>query len=507
MKIWWRQQEMTFAIAVFVFVLVDHLLALGTEPYAETNSIANLFRRNGVEYHYVTHSLIPLLLFFAVPLTLLLLINLWILPRYSEHRNRWWIFIGKILLSWLILTVSFSQFYYLRYQYLTGSISQPELRNDAARHGIISGGLATILYLLYLACRESIINWLSQSSPQQAFRVMVCNRITAVGFIYLLIILFSGIFNIVNADGPVIAYVFIVLPVIITCFINLYVLYPYQQRKGLSFTGLLPKLSAAPLILSLSAWLFYTLATSRLQFLLLPALFLIVMLLAVPLSWLIYIQQREKITRLLQLERELGQITADLAFLRSQINPHFLFNTLNTLYGTALQENAPRSATGIQRLGDMMRFLLHENHRDQIPLHREIEYLQHYIALQSLRIAESPGIRIETSIDSSLCNYQIAPMLLIPFVENAFKHGIRLTRPSHILIKFYCDAKGIYLDVVNSLHPKIATDNEEGYSGVGMENVKRRLQLLYPGQHTLMVHRDDAAFQIHLHIQLSEGDT
>jgi two-component system LytT family sensor kinase len=507
MKIWWRQQEMTFAIAVFLFVLIDHLLRLGTEPHAETNAIANLFQRNGIRYDYVTHSLIPFLLFFAVPLSLLLLINGWILPRYSEHRHRWWIFTGTVLFSWLILTISFAQHYYLRYHYLVASIPEPEMQNDAARQGIFSGGLCTIIYLLYLSGRESVINWLSQNNPQHAFRVMVCNRITAVSFIYLLIIFFAGTFNIVNADGPAIVYIFIILPVIITCFINLYVLYPYQQRKGLPFRAMLLKLSAAPFVLSLSAWLFYTLGSSRLQPLLLPALFLIIMLLAIPLSWLIYIQQKEKITQLLQLERQLGQTTADLAFLRSQINPHFLFNTLNTLYGTALQENAPRSATGIQRLGDMMRFLLHENHRDQIPVSREIEYLQHYIALQSLRIAESPGIRIETTIDTSLCDYRIAPMLLIPFVENAFKHGIRLTKPSHLLIKFYCDAKGIYLDVVNSLHPKIVTDNEEGYSGIGMENVKQRLQLLYPGQHTLLIHQDDAAFQIHLHIQLSEWNT
>ena len=104
-----------------------------------------------------------------------------------------------------------------------------------------------------------------------------------------------------------------------------------------------------------------------------------------PISWLAFQQKKDKILALMGIEKALVKSKADLQFLRSQINPHFLFNVFNTLYGTALQENADRTASGIQQLGDMMRFMLHENNLDFINMSREIDYLENYIALQKLR--------------------------------------------------------------------------------------------------------------------------
>ncbi len=99
---------------------------------------------------------------------------------------------------------------------------------------------------------------------------------------------------------------------------------------------------------------------------------------------------RSQKNEVLTLEKALGRSSANLDFLRSQINPHFLFNALNTLYGTALQEQAGRTSEGIQKLGDMMRFMLHENTEEKIHLSKEVGYLQNYIALQRLRTQESP---------------------------------------------------------------------------------------------------------------------
>src|SRR5258708_30216883 len=107
---------------------------------------------------------------------------------------------------------------------------------------------------------------------------------------------------------------------------------------------------------------------------------------------------KESILRIRGLEIALDQSEADLQFLRAQINPHFLFNALNTLYGTALQENAERTGEGIQQLGDMMRFMLHENMQQSISLSREIDYLHHFIALQQLRTQTSPDIVIQNDI-------------------------------------------------------------------------------------------------------------
>jgi two-component system LytT family sensor kinase len=237
----------------------------------------------------------------------------------------------------------------------------------------------------------------------------------------------------------------------------------------------------------------------------LVSLFLLIwgaqLLLVTPLSRLIYQQRKDRILQLRGLETELGQSKADLEFLRSQINPHFLFNVLNTLYGSALQENAGTTAGGIQQLGDMMRFMLHENNLDQIPMEKEIGYLRNYIALQQLRAQSSPTIRIQAQIDEAFCDHRIAPMLLIPFVENAFKHGISLREESWIRIKLNCTPKSIHFEVRNSVHSRQGEDPEKDRSGIGMKNVLNRLNLLYAGRHEFFVHQDEREFFIQLSIQ------
>jgi LytS/YehU family sensor histidine kinase len=200
-------------------------------------------------------------------------------------------------------------------------------------------------------------------------------------------------------------------------------------------------------------------------------------------------------------EKKFRKSESDLHFLRSQINPHFLFNTLNTLYGTALLEKSGRTAEGIQKLGDMMRFMLHENSLDFIPMSREIEYLNNYIALQKLRTQASPQIRIEKQIEDGPCDRQIAPMLLIPFVENAFKHGISLKNESWVSIRLDCDEQQIRFEVRNSLHTRPENDAEKGKSGVGLKNVVERLSLLYEGRHQLTCGREGNEFVVRLSIQ------
>ncbi|MCC3153585.1 histidine kinase [Hymenobacter sp. BT770] len=221
-----------------------------------------------------------------------------------------------------------------------------------------------------------------------------------------------------------------------------------------------------------------------------------------PLSWVLYKRQARHTQQIAVLETELGQTTANLDFLRSQINPHFLFNALNTLYGMALQENSERTAQGVQMLGDMMRFMLHENHQPRIMLAREVEYLQNYIALQELRTAASPNITIATTLADVQTDLQIAPMLLIPFVENAFKHGISLQHKSWITLTLECRQNTLYFDLHNSTHAKPTPDAASTASGVGLENVRQRLALLYPGRHELVIRQTAGEYFVHLTLQL-----
>lgn len=192
-----------------------------------------------------------------------------------------------------------------------------------------------------------------------------------------------------------------------------------------------------------------------------------------------------------QLQRRFFNQSAELSTLRSQINPHFLFNSLNTLFAVALQENAEKTANGIQKLGDMMRFMLHENHQERIPLSKEVEYLQNYIDLQRMRLDESQNIEIRVNLQQPDREIYLAPMLLNPFVENAFKHGISFRQPSWIYITLTLDAQKIYFKVHNSVQANQSEVEEQEESGVGLENVKKRLELIYPNRYTLEIQQSE----------------
>ncbi|SDK31733.1 Histidine kinase [Catalinimonas alkaloidigena] len=223
----------------------------------------------------------------------------------------------------------------------------------------------------------------------------------------------------------------------------------------------------------------------------------------VVIAWLAYGRRLEQ----LALMQEVAQGSAELSSLKAQLNPHFLFNALNTLYASAIQEESERTAEGIQKLGDMMRFMLHDNEQDRVTLARELEYLNHYIELQKLRIGEHPQIDIQLQLPETECHEPIAPMLLMPFVENAFKHGISLQRPSWIYVELTCAPKCIRLIVQNSCHERCKADDparmdpEREASGVGLDNVKKRLQLLYPDRHTLDIHQTRREFSVHLELR------
>ncbi|MFZ1787080.1 MAG: histidine kinase, partial [Saprospiraceae bacterium] len=227
---------------------------------------------------------------------------------------------------------------------------------------------------------------------------------------------------------------------------------------------------------------------------------LLLIFIVTPLFWFIFLKRKEVILQFIQMETALANSEANLQLLKAQINPHFLFNALNTLYGTALKGDTDQTAEGIQKLGDMMRFMLHENTLEFIPMEKEIAYLNNFITLQKLRIQSSPDIVVEDNIDEAVCNNQIAPMLLIPFVENAFKHGISLKEKSWIKINLVCNEDIVIFEVSNSLY-KSSHILENGKSGIGLKNVKGRLDLQYPDKHTLEIQENDDEYKIKLMIK------
>jgi hypothetical protein len=229
-----------------------------------------------------------------------------------------------------------------------------------------------------------------------------------------------------------------------------------------------------------------------------PQLFFIFILGLVPIlsGSLAFQIQKDKIEHGLKL----NAVQAQLDSLKSQINPHFLFNSLNSIYGTAIAEQSPKTAEGVQKLSEMMRFMLKENTEDKISLAKEINYINNYIDLQRLRVDENEKIQIEVVIDEA-CQAEITPMLLIPFIENAFKHGISMSRPSWIDIKLACTSETLSLEVKNSIHKKQFSQADE--SGIGLENVKERLKLLYAEKHKLEIHSDEKTYFVGLNLTLT----
>jgi LytS/YehU family sensor histidine kinase len=206
--------------------------------------------------------------------------------------------------------------------------------------------------------------------------------------------------------------------------------------------------------------------------------------------------------RFLMQQIEAKQVQTELRLLKAQINPHFLFNTLNNLFGMARKQD-PHTADGISGLSHLMRYMIYESNVELISLEKEIQQINRLIELQKLRFTKDDDIQIDFSIDGEAANVQIPPMLLIPFVENAFKHGISLVTPSFVRIHLNVEKDKLEFLVSNSKHLRSENKDEIGL-GIGLQNVSRRLELLYPGKHELAISDGEKVFEVRLLLRKPE---
>jgi len=183
---------------------------------------------------------------------------------------------------------------------------------------------------------------------------------------------------------------------------------------------------------------------------------------------------------------ERDKVNTELSLLKAQINPHFFFNILHTIYGLA-DTNPAASKDAIYTLSHMMRYVIYETKNDLTDLEKEIKLIEDYIKLMRLRLSEN--VQIIDEKPEGMTNYEVAPMLFLPFVENAFKHGISLVNPSYIYIEISQTGNKVKLEVRNSLFEEKAQHLEDS-NGIGITNTKRRLDLLYPDRYTLEVFND-----------------
>jgi sensor histidine kinase YesM len=189
---------------------------------------------------------------------------------------------------------------------------------------------------------------------------------------------------------------------------------------------------------------------------------------------------------------------AELNFLKSQINPHFVFNTLNSVYFLINKDNGDARGA-LHKFSEMLRYQLYEVKDDKIPIEKEIHYLKDYMDLQQLRKDEKYAVQFNCAPDVK--GFSIEPLLLVPFVENAFKHISHLNDKTNFVRVDMFLAKRIFIFSVANSKEEQATTEQQG--GIGLNNVKRRLELLYPGRHELKIDNAENTFTVQLNLQLS----
>lgn len=197
-------------------------------------------------------------------------------------------------------------------------------------------------------------------------------------------------------------------------------------------------------------------------------------------------------------ERENENLKTELSLLRSQVSPHFMFNVLNSMVYMARMKNDSLEPSLI-KLSSLMRYMLYDADEDKVPLQSEIEYLESYIDLQKQRFDDTVKVDVKVNVDS--LNHYIEPMLLIPFVENAFKHGTGMIDNAFIDIVLNVKKDELDFIVANQYNP-LSKEEKDKVSGIGLANVKRRLNLLYGQTHSIKINEENGRFIVSLHLKL-----
>jgi len=214
-------------------------------------------------------------------------------------------------------------------------------------------------------------------------------------------------------------------------------------------------------------------------------------------DWIKGQQERQELTH--------RTLQSELNFLKSQINPHFLFNTLNSLYALTLKKSdeAPEI---VLRLSEMMRYMLYDCNEKVVPLLKEVNYITNYLELEKIRHGKK--MQVELNIEGEARNQVIAPLLFIPFIENSFKHGLsHHINEGFVHINLKISQDEVYLEVQNSKSPHIPQQLTKKSGGIGLKNVQRRLNILYPNQYNLDIVDGPDDYTVNLYVKLIENQT
>ena len=210
-------------------------------------------------------------------------------------------------------------------------------------------------------------------------------------------------------------------------------------------------------------------------------------------NWLVNERRRQELTR--------EKLTAELNFLKTQLNPHFLFNVLNMAYSSASRAGDEQTADIIEKLSGLMRYMVYDSNVEKIAVEKEIQYIQNYIRLQRMRFSEDLPVKVTFQVQGNYQGLYMAPLMLIPFIENAFKYGVKLEQPSEIFLSLNFQQGELEFLVRNPVF-KTSRKPDKSSSGVGIQNTRKRLEILYPGKYKLHIDDNGEEFFVKLKVNL-----
>ncbi len=200
-------------------------------------------------------------------------------------------------------------------------------------------------------------------------------------------------------------------------------------------------------------------------------------------------------------EIEKENMMNELSFLKQQINPHFLFNSLNSIYSLSLSKSS-HTTRAILKLSSILRYILYETDKNTVPLQRELEALENYIELQRMRLTNK--VKVQYSLSGKPENFKIPPLLLIPFIENAFKYGADNQNESFIKIEIHLINNQLEFNVLNKIVKRTDSENDLSEGGIGIKNIKRRLELIYPNDYILKCEDNKGIYSVFLKLKLKK---
>ncbi len=342
-------------------------------------------------------------------------------------------------------------------------------------------------------------NWLYQSYSFFSKKV-VYHSLIWISYIIALLVLDSGEQGLLMILKNTAIHIFFLIAIIYFNYIYLITRFLFQKKYFIYLSLIvLTALVAMPLEMICLYWNSSNDLDTQLELLSHQTGHFIFLLVALFLSTIVKIIKEWILQQRIQKDLEYKNLQSELTFLKSQINPHFLFNTLNSIYALTLKksDNAPEI---VLRLSEMMRYMLYKSNEKEVPLKQEIQYIENYLALERVRYGDKVQIAFEYAGDDP-SRYQIAPLLFIPFLENSFKHGLSQSI-THGFVEclLYIEDHSLDFTIQNSK----TTERDERYfkGGIGLSNVKRRLKLIYPNRYKLDIEETEEIYLVNLKIDL-----